>query len=152
MDIQPFGIFHVGIDNYYDTTRPSNSVGVPALPTDLTVFEVGVLPFSQLQMEIGLDALYAAQYPYYFNAKLGTPEDSFFKGQPGIDIGVFNVGTHGKGTPNVDRTDYDVMDVIVGKTLPFNLGRIHLALYKGNPAALLASDGSVQNKRRYDCL
>jgi len=145
MDIQPFGIFHIGIDNYFDTTRPSDSVGVSAFPTDVQV-EVGIIPFDKVQMEVGIDALYAQQYPYYFNAKLGTPEDSFFKGQPGIDVGIFNVGTHAKVTPDSGRTDQDIMDVIVGKTLPFGLGRIHLALYQGNKEVLVASDGSVQNK------
>lgn len=147
MDIQPYKVVHLGIDNYFITSRPSShnsQDGTSQLPTDVGI-TVGVLPWEKLQAEVGVDALYATENPYSFNAKIGTPEDSLFKGSPGINLGVFNVGTK-TGTFADGATNQDIVDFIVGKTLPGNLGRVHLAVYEGNSKVLKASDGSTHNK------
>lgn len=81
----------------------------------------------------------ASDYPYYLNAKLGTPEDSLFKGSPALNVGIFNVGTKS------GVTDYDIVDFIVGKTLPFSLGRLHAGYYTGNSDVLVSSSGKKEN-------
>ena len=57
-DIQPYGVVHIGIDNYFsvgnktsDESAINNSFATDAGLT------VGVLPFEKLQMEIGVDYL-----------------------------------------------------------------------------------------------
>jgi hypothetical protein len=96
MDIQPYKVVHLGIDNYSITTRPSSH----------------------------------------------NPQDG---PTPGINLGIFNVGTK-TGTVANGATDQDIVDFIVGKTLPGNLGRVHLAVYEGNSKVLKSSDGSTHNK------
>lgn len=54
MDVLPFGVWHLGIDNYFTVGRKPTSQGV--FPTDVG-FTVGVLPFSKLNLEIGFDIL-----------------------------------------------------------------------------------------------
>ena len=70
-DIQPFNVWHIGVDNYFrlyqsstDTNNlaPSNT-NAPArldgFPTDVGL-TVGVLPFEKFQMEVGIDGLFPA--------------------------------------------------------------------------------------------
>lgn len=143
MDIQPYKVWHFGEDNYFTVHNPSKD-NVPAFASDVQL-EVGVLPFEKIQMEAGIDAIYPSTHPYLFNAKIGTPEDSLFKGSPGINVGIFDVGTSSSGPANQGRTDYDIADFIVGKTLPFNLGRLHAGLYSGNAKALRSSTDKKEN-------
>jgi hypothetical protein len=133
-DIQPFGIWHLGVDNYFTVDRKADSGQQGSLPADLGV-TVGILPFKKLQMEVGVDALYASDNPYYFNAKIGTPENSIFAGSPALNVGIFNVGTK-RG-----ETDYNIADFIVGRTLPWNLGRVHAGGYTGNRKLLVSAGG-----------
>ena len=147
MDIQPYKVWHFGVDNYFIVKRPSSlgpTDGPASFPTDVGI-TVGVLPWEKVQMEVGIDAFYPSDHPYMFNAKIGTPENSMFKGSPGINIGLFNVGTYTHGLANAGRTDYDIVDFIVGKTLPYNIGRLHVAYYIGNDAALRSSSGDKQS-------
>ena len=147
MDIQPYNVWHLGVDNYFIVKRPSSlgpKDGPSSFPTDVQV-TVGVLPWEKIQMEVGIDAMYPSNYPYLFHAKIGTPENSLFAGSPGINIGIFNVGTKTGGAANAGRTDYDTVDFIIGKTLPYNLGRLHAAYYVGNRAALRSSSDDEQN-------
>lgn len=145
MDIQPYLVPHLGIDNYFATKTPGSVPAgeASALATDIGL-TIGVLPFEKIQMEIGFDALYPSKYPYSFNAKIGTPEGSFFKYQPGINVGIFGVGTKTGGFAN-GATNQNIVYSIIGKTLPFNLGRVHAGVYAGNAGALKSSDGSTHN-------
>jgi len=45
------------------------------------------------------------------NTKIGTPEDTFFKGQPGWSFGIFNLGFE-KGVNN-----YNILYFMLGKTM-----------------------------------
>lgn len=138
LDIQPYGVPHIGVDNYFTVGRKSGQT----FPTDVGI-TVGVLPFEKIQMEIGVDYLGGpADYPWFFNAKIGTPEDSFFKGQPALEVGIFNVGTKASGP---SRTDQDVVHFVIGKTLPADLGRLSVGPYVGNHSALLSSKGESEN-------
>lgn len=141
MDIQSFGVWHIGIDNYtaigYGNVLAGRGGG--SFLTDFGV-TVGILPFEKINMEIGVDLLEPSDYPIYFNAKIGTPEDSIFKGSPALHIGIFNAGLR------VDVTDYNIVYLGTGKTLPFSLGRLHAGYYFGNARLLKDGAGNIENQ------
>ncbi len=135
-DIQGFGVLHIGVDNYFTVFRNVNHGG-SAFGTDVGL-TVGVLPFEKLQMEVGVDLIEPTDYPVSFNAKIGTPEDSLFKGSPALNIGIFNVGTK----KNV--TNQNIVFGLVGKTIPY-IGRLFIGPYIGNSKALVDRDGEKEN-------
>lgn len=142
-DIQPYGVVHLGIDNYFRINNPKiNTNG--AFPTDLTAPTVGVLPFKKIQMEAGADYFANTPHPWLFNSKIGAPEGAFFKNQPALEIGVFDAGKNFALTPGQSRVDFDVVYGVVGKTFP-KLGRLSAGPYIGNHAALISSDGKHEN-------
>jgi len=136
-DIQPFGVVHIGVDNYFTVFRKAEN-GAGSFATDVGL-TVGVLPFEKLQMEEGIDLNEPTDYPISFNAKLGTPEDSLFKGSPALNIGIFNVGTK----KNV--TNQNIVYGVVGKTIPV-IGRLFAGPYIGNGKALVDKHGDRENK------
>lgn len=140
MDIQPYGVLHIGVDNYF-TVEGKHGGSVRSFTPDVGP-EIGILPFDKVQMEIGFDYLGGADYPWFFNTKIGTPEDSFFKGQPAFEVGIFNVGTKTSGP---SKTDYDIVFGVVGKSLPADLGRLTVGPYIGNHSALVSSKGKSEN-------
>lgn len=142
-DIQPYKILHIGVDNYFTLLRKDER---GALPTDVGL-TIGVLPFEKLQLEIGADLMEPSTDPFFFNAKIGSPEGVLFEGSPAWNIGIFNVGTDSKpATDDGDgRTDYNIVDFIVGKTLPLGLGRVHAGVYYGNSSALVDKNGEKEN-------
>lgn len=97
-------------DNYFALGyRKTN----PYFPPNLGV-EFGLFSFDKISAEAGFDFLCGVKDPWYFNAKIGlSEEDVLFKGCPSMNIGIFDVGTK-KG-----RTDYNIVDFIVGKTIPY---------------------------------
>src|SRR5438132_2799014 len=159
-DIQPFNVWHIGVDNYFrlsqtatDTNNlASSNTNVPArldgFPTDVGL-TVGVLPFEKIQMEVGIDGLFPATRvnpalrsiasSLLFNAKIGTPEGAFFGSWfPAINLGIFDVGTKGQ------ITDMNIVDLLIGKTLgPF--GRIHGGGYYANPGSALMHQSGCKN-------
>lgn len=143
-DVQPYGVWHLGIDNYFTLGTKAGETG--GLPTDVGI-TVGVLPYENILLEVGIDLMEPSTDPLMFNAKLGTPEGSLFEGSPAVNIGIFNVGTDTSATDGDGRTDYNIFDVIIGKTLPANLGRLHIGLYSGNDKLLGYTDtGGVYQK------
>ena len=73
-DIQPYGVLHIGVDNYFTIDKKASDGSNPhSFPTDAQL-TLGVLPFEKLQMEVGIDYLGPSDYPWYFNAKIGAPE------------------------------------------------------------------------------
>lgn len=142
-DIQPYGVLHIGIDNYFTIGRKGERGD---LPTDVGL-TIGVLPYEKLQLEVGVDLMEPSTDPIFFNAKIGTPEGALFNGSPAINVGVFNVGTDSKAASEDGdgRTDYNIVDLIVGKTLPGGLGRLHAGVYYGNSKALLDRNGDKEN-------
>jgi len=149
-DVQPFNVWHIGVDNYFRLSRSQEEQAnsqFDSFPTDVGV-TVGVLPFEKLNMEVGIDGLFPGTRVHpalrsignslLFNAKLGTPEGAFFGSWfPAINIGVFNVGT------KEEVTDMNIVDLIIGKTLgPF--GRIHGGGYYGNPGSALMREGGCK--------
>ncbi len=136
LDIQPYGVAHWGVDNYFTVGRTLASGG-GSFPTDAGL-TIGVLPFEKAKMEVGVDLLEATDDPLSFNAKLGAPEGALFAGAPAVEIGIFNVGTR-RGV-----TDQDTLDLIVGKSFA-GFGRISAETYRGNPDLLVDSRGQREN-------
>ncbi len=128
-DIQGYGVWHLGIDNYFSVFKKSPANGGIAFPTDLGL-TVGVLPWSGLQLEIGTDILEPQDYPWLFNAKVGTPEGSIFPGSPAIVIGVMNIGL----TKNIN--DYDVAYGVVSKNIS-SFGRCSFGAFSGSDILLV---------------
>jgi len=135
-DIQGYRVLHIGVDDYFTVFKKGDSKG--NFPTDVGL-TLGVLPFDKIQAEIGADLLEASDDPWYFNAKIGSPEGAWFTNSPAVNVGVFNVGTK----KNV--TDQNVFDVVIGKTIPV-LGRLFLGGYIGNRKALVNGDDDSDNK------
>jgi hypothetical protein len=138
-DVQPFGKFHLGIDNYI---RTSDDVQVTTedgetVEQRLHVYDIGlttgVLPFEKVQMEVGVDYLVnggpADDYPWSFNAKLGTPEGSLFGGSPALAVGGYAFGTE------KDVTNANIVYGLAAKTLPV-VGRLSAGYYLGNEDVL----------------
>ncbi len=139
-DIQGFGIGHIDIDDYFHPAKTSSeaqtSDPTAAFPTDVG-YTIGILPFSKVNMEIGIDFMGAGNFPLLGNAKLGIPEDAFFKGQPAVAVGCFYIGTQ----PNV--TDFDVTYLNIGKTIPI-IGRLFVGGYTANKSVEEGTDGVDQ--------
>jgi len=136
MDIQGYGVLHPGVDSYFTVLRKADN-GASSFPTDLGL-TMGVLPFNDVQMEVGVDWLEPSDFPFYFNAKIGTPENSLFACSPSLAIGIFNAGT------KAGVTDQDVGYAVVGKTIP-HVGRLAAGPYVGNKKALTGGTGAGDN-------
>lgn len=158
MDVQPYKKWHVTYDSYFTVGRRGSEKGDLTTDVGLTV---GVLSFEKLNMELGFDINEPLDEPLTFNGKLGIPECALFKDSPGINFGIFNVGTK-KGV-----NDQNIFDFIVGKTLLckpigkpcpmptdgtkgevplWNLGRVHLGYYVGNGNTLRSAGADKENQ------
>lgn len=137
IDIQSFGVPHIGIDNYFRSTGASSD---GAFPTDFTSPTIGFLPWNKIQGEVGTDYFANTPHPWLFNFKIGSPESSFFKKQPAFEIGTFLLA---KKT-STSRTDYDVIYGVVGKSFR-KLGRVSAGPYAGNHKTLVSSNGQPAN-------
>lgn len=142
-DVKGFKEIHVDIDNY---TRFSGSKENGWNPNLYNIgLSAGVLPSENIKLELGVDFLKSgyqddATYgydraPFYFNAKLGTPEDGFgIKGLPAIAVGAYNLGTYEKLEKGL-TTRQNIVYGLVAKTLPV-IGRVSAGGYYGSERAL----------------
>jgi len=130
-------VFHITYDNYTSIGKMGPAKGGSAFPTHLAL-TVAVLPFTKIQLEVGIDWMEPTDYPLFFNAKLGSPEGVLFKGSPALEVGIFNAGTK-KGI-----TDQNIAYFVTGRSLPAGLGRLHLSGYVGNGNTLKSSTGQVE--------
>ncbi len=137
LDFQPYGVPHLGFDNYFTLSKAAPN---GAFPMDITSPTIGLLPFKKIQAEAGVDYFANTPHPWLYNFKIGTPENSFFKGQPAIEIGTFLLGRQ----TSTDRSDYDIVYGLVGKSFG-PVGRFSAGPYIGNHATLLSSDGKAEN-------
>ena len=145
-DIQPYKVWHLGLDNYTRTTK-TGAVTNNVYDAGLTV---GVLPFEKIQMEAGFDYLEtgtnspADRNPLYFNAKLGTPEGSIAPGSPAFAVGGYNFGTKtGLTTQNIS---YALAAKTMSKTNAFpSLGRFSVGYYRGSRSVLTDENGRPAN-------
>ena len=102
---------------------------------------MGVLPFKKVGMEVGIDYRDISgdhQYPVYFNAKVGLPEDAFFKYMPALAIGGFDFGLKDSST------NYNVTYGLLARTFPI-IGRLSVGGYTAlSPDILwMSSDGKL---------
>ncbi|MEI6515674.1 MAG: hypothetical protein WCO77_06840 [bacterium] len=158
-DIQPFNVWHLGVDNYLrasDSGRFTPGERDPNI-TDVGL-TVGVLPLEKLKAEVGVDYLVNGtaydDNPLYFNAKIGIPEGALFTNSlslnsPSLAVGGFNFGTNSKKS-SATRTDQNIVYGEVGETLPAfgalpSLGRFSVGYYQGNGDVLLGKDGGSAN-------
>lgn len=125
--IQPYLKGHITYDSYVRDTS--------AFPNDYG-FTVGVLPFSQVQAEIGYDTLLPVGTTFkdsqYLTAKIGTPENSLLP--VGISAGVFNLGL------SYNVTNQNVWHAEISKTLDY-VGTLCVGGYSGNNTLLKNDDG-----------
>jgi hypothetical protein len=146
LDIQSYGVAHIGVDNYFSVGNKTSDE--PAINNSFATdvgLTVGVLPFEKLQMEIGVDYLGPSDSPVYFNAKIGAPEDVLFKWSPALQVGIFNVGTKSNDAGKQNGTDQNIVYGVIGKTIPY-LGRLSAGPYIGNSAVLRSGTGDVQDR------
>jgi hypothetical protein len=143
--------------NVISTQRFSPKSDAGASSYDAGVL-VGVLPFESLKLEVGFDYLttnlqndnFADNHPFYFNAKLATPEDLGFKGMPAFAVGVYNVGTYDKpelAAPGYGRsTRQDLAYGLVARTLPV-IGRLSAGGYVGAKRALANGSNTIDTNQ-----
>jgi len=132
IDIQPAGVTHLGIDNYYQIGAGQQ------FPTDIGP-EWGANLTKKIAIEYGFDVLTAQTAPLLFNAKFGYREGVLGKNAPALQIGLFDFGTQRH------VTDYNIIYLVTGKTLSDGKTRIHVAGYYGNPGTLKDSAGNSEN-------
>lgn len=130
-DVYATGTGHIDEDNYFTVFNRRGHDS--AFPSD-TGFELGVLSWGDLTAEAGVDYLGGTNDPLFFNAGVAIAEDKLFCNAPSFKVGFFNAGTryHGYG-----RTAQNIVDIIVGKTLPdFIGGRIFVGAFSGSRHAM----------------
>ena len=153
-DVQGYGTFHLGIDNYFRASGVSKSAPVPGATRDANVMDIGpvagILPFEKIQAEIGFDYLVVANdpndnHPWSGNFKIATPEDSICKFSPAFAVGMYNIG------PTVSTTiaplvtsGQNIAYGLVARTLPV-VGRFSAGYYRGSERALIGTSGHANN-------
>lgn len=128
-DIQAEGVLHPGVDNYF-TVFNRRGHG-QTLPPDVGL-TYGVFSWRDLSAEAGIDYLGGADDPIFFNAKIGVDEDKLFTHAPAVNVGIFDIGTRTRGQ---NRTNFNIVDIIFGKSLPKSIGgTIYIAGFSGSRA------------------
>jgi hypothetical protein len=143
--IQPLLTPHITYDTYFWKGPSAGQAGSPVYPVT-TGLTLGVLPWDNLQLELGFDLLLPSSDPFLFNAKLGVPEDKLFPFQPSLAVGIMGVGTK-KSTATTLGTDYNMLYAQVQHTIPVVGGYVSAGGYYGLQDKLFqASDGSGTNR------
>ena len=143
--IQPFLTPHVTYDTYFWKGPSAGQLGSPLYPVT-TGLTMGVLPWENLQLELGFDLLLPSSDPLLLNAKLGVPEDKLFPFQPSFALGIMGVGTK-RSTDASLGTDYNMLYAQVQHTIPSVGGYVSVGGYYGLQDKLYqASDGSGTNR------
>ena len=144
--IQPFLTPHITYDTYFWKGPAAGQAGSPVYPVT-TGITMGVLPWENLQLELGFDLLLPSPDPLLLNAKLGVPEDKLFPFQPSLAVGIFGVGTK-KSTSLTDLgTDYNMLYAQLQHTIPAVGGYVSVGGYYALQDKLFqASDGSGTNR------
>jgi hypothetical protein len=134
---QAWAVPHITYDSYFRKGPGMSSGGAAAYPTDFGL-TVGFLPFEKIQGELGYDMFLPSEDPDYINGKLCTSESSLFAGSPGVSVGIFGVGFK----RNV--TDYNVVHLVLQKTIPGIGGSVAIGAYHGfNKTLFTNTDGKV---------
>ena len=136
-DIQSFSTLHLNYNTWAWQGKPTCALLGPTF---------GVLPFNKVQAEVGFDLMLQSKpqldaRPLYFSGKVATPEDAFFKLQPAIALGIYNVGTWASGSQG---TNQNIGYGVIARTLPI-VGRISVGYFYGNPIVLVDQNGKAAN-------
>ena len=143
--IQPFLTPHLTYDTYFWKGASAGQAGSPLYPIT-TGLTMGVLPFDNLQLEVGFDLMLPSPDPLLLNAKLGVPEDKLFPYQPSLAIGIFGVGTK-TSTATALGTDYNIVYAQAQHSIPAIGGYVSVGGYYALQDKLFqASDGSGTNR------
>jgi hypothetical protein len=134
--IQPYLTPHLTYDTYFWNKGSAGSTSSPIYPVT-TGLTMGVLPFEDVQLELGFDLLLPASDPLLLNAKLGIPEDKLLSWAPSFAIGIAGVGT-------ASATRYDMLYGQLQHSFPFGGFLSAGAYYALNDANFHASTGEVQ--------
>jgi hypothetical protein len=132
IDIQPAGVYHLGIDNYFQV----GSTG--SFTTDIGL-TFGANLSKKLAAEYGVDLLTSQKNPLFFNAKFGYREGVLSKSAPALQLGFFNFGTRAK------VTNQNIVYLTVGKSLPNGKTRLAASYYVGNGSVLRSSASEKEN-------
>ncbi len=122
---QPFLVPHLTYDSYVaEKSFVPNDYGLT----------IGVIPSDKIQGEVGFDVFQPGKLSDLFqlNGKIALVEGAFGAWQPGVSGGIMNAGF------KKDVSNYDVLHLEVGKSLPF--GTIVAGGYYGAGSKLLWSD------------
>jgi hypothetical protein len=127
--IQADEIWHIGVDNYF--TLFNGKGHESSFPPDAGL-TYGLFNWKDFAAEAGFDYLGGANHPLYFNAKIGMEEGKLFPHFPAWNIGIFDVGTYTRGR---NRTNQNIVDVIIGKSLPKSIGgMLYIGAFSGSRA------------------
>lgn len=138
IDFQSPKLTRIGYDTYNRFGNPDND-NVPQFPTDYGPEWGKQLNKKCLSLEYGFDYLAPAKAPFFFNAKIGYTENTLAKNAPALELGFFGFGTKS------GVTNQNIAQLITGKSLPHNWGRLHGSLYIGNGGTLKSSSGAEEN-------
>lgn len=145
-DVYATGTCHIDEDNYFTVfnQRGYNSF----FPSD-TGLELGIFSWNDWSAEAGVDYLGGTNNPFYFNAGIAIAEEKLFALAPALKIGIFNVGT---STERTNRTDYNIVNVIAGKSLPKWLGgRVCVGGFSGSRGLGKNRQGFMASYQRPFC-
>jgi hypothetical protein len=157
-DVQAYGTFRLGIDNYFRASGVGKSTGDPT-KRDPNIMDIGpvagISPFAKVQAEIGFDYLVNASepndnHPWSGHFKIGTPEDSVCKFSPAFAVGMYNVGPS-QSTSNAPfvTSGQNIVYGLVARTLPV-LGRLSAGYYRGSERALVDNSDLTKAKAAND--
>src|SRR5690349_3209399 len=141
--IQPFLTPHLTYDTYFWKGTVAGQAGSPVYPIT-TGLTMGVLPWDNLQLEVGFDLLLPSGDPLLFNAKLGVPEDKLFPFQPSMAFGIYGVGTKKSNSATDLGTDYNLLYLQLQHSIPGVGGFVSVGGYYGlQDLLMVSSDGST---------
>jgi hypothetical protein len=153
-DVQAFGTFHLGIDNYFRASGVSKSAPAAGSTRDANVMDIGpvagILPFEKVQAEVGFDYLVNANdpndnHPWSANFKLATPEDSICKFSPAFAVGIYNLGvSQSKTTAPLVTSGQNIVYGLAARTLPV-VGRLSAGYYRGSERALISNPTTLNS-------
>ena len=119
-DVQPFLNPHLDWDQYFDVYGNGYTISNIGIV-------MGVLPFKKIGLDLGFDwrdFTGKHDHPFLFNAKLGVPEDAFFKHMPAVAAGGYDFGTE------KNLTTFNIVYGLAAKTI-WKLGRFSVGGYAG---------------------
>lgn len=146
-DVYATGTGHIDVDNYFTVFNRRGHGS--SFPPDIG-FELGAFSWKDLSAEAGIDYLGGTDDPLFFNIGIGLPEDKLFCHAPSLKVGFFNAGTRYHG-PN--RTNQNIVDVIIGKSLPdwMGGGRLCIGGFSGSRAMGKNQQGFMISYQRSFC-